>query len=87
MLQPDFVIDISEVFDQKIEAIRAYKTQFFNAAANEPETYISTPDFLDSVIYRHKWFGKMIGVKYAEGFISDKTIGISNFDALIKENT
>jgi N-acetylglucosamine malate deacetylase 1 len=87
MLQPDFVIDISSVFEQKIEAIKAYKTQFYNTGTGEPETYISTPDFLDSVVYRHKWFGKMIGVKYAEGFISDKTVGLKNFDAIIKENT
>ena len=90
MLQPDFVIDISDVFEQKIEAIKAYKTQFNTQTQtndDEPQTYISTPDFLESVIYRHKWFGKMIGVKYAEGFISEKMVGLKNFDALIKENT
>ena len=86
-LKPDFVVDISAVFEKKIEAIKAYKTQFYNPGIDGPETYISTPDFLDSVIYRYKMFGKMIGVKYAEGFISDKTIGIRNFDSLIKENT
>lgn len=87
MLQPDFVIDITSVFEQKIEAIKAYKTQFHNGRTDGPETYISSPDFLDSVVYRHKWFGKMIGVKYAEGFISDKIVGLKNFDAIIKENT
>jgi bacillithiol biosynthesis deacetylase BshB1 len=87
MLQPDFVIDITDVFEQKIAAIRAYKTQFAGVDTDEPETYISTPDFLDSVFYRHKWFGKMIGVKYAEGFITEKMIGLKNFDAIIKENT
>jgi len=86
-LQPDFVIDITAVFEQKVEAIKAYGTQFHNTDSNEPQTYISTPDFLDSVVYRHKWFGKMIGVKYAEGFISEKMIGFNNFDALIKNNT
>ncbi len=92
-LQPNFVIDITKVFEQKIEAIKAYKTQFYaqhpagNTETEGPETYISTPDFIDSVIYRHKWFGKMIGVKYAEGFISEKMVGLKNFDAIIKENT
>jgi N-acetylglucosamine malate deacetylase 1 len=92
-LQPDFVMDITDVFEQKLEAIKAYETQFHTASpagnenSNEPQTYISTPDFLDSVIYRHKWYGKMIGVKYAEGFITEKMIGFKNFDALIQNNT
>ncbi len=86
-LKPNFVIDISDVFEAKIEAVKAYATQFHNPDATGPQTYISTPDFLDSIIYRSKMMGKMIGVKYAEGFISDKMIGFSSFDALIKENT
>jgi bacillithiol biosynthesis deacetylase BshB1 len=85
--QPNFVLDITEVFEEKLEAIRAYKTQFFQPGQDGPQTYISTPDFLDSIVYRAKMFGKMIGVKYAEGFISDKMIGIKNLDALIKQNT
>lgn len=86
-LHPNFVIDISAVMDQKLEAIKAYGTQFNNADNSEPQTYISTPDFLESVIYRAKMFGKMIGVNYAEGFISKKMIGFNSFDAFIKENT
>lgn len=86
-LKPDFVVDVTDVFEQKLEAIRAFKTQFHNPESDEPQTYISTPDFLDSIIYRYKMFGKMIGVKYAEGFISKKMIGIRNLDALILQNT
>ncbi len=86
-LNPDFVVDITPVFEKKTEAIKAFKTQFFNPDLKEPQTYLSTPDFLDSVIYRSKMMGKMIGVKYAEGFISKKMIGIKTFDSLIKETT
>ena len=86
-LPPNFVIDISDVMEQKLEAIKAYGNQFNSPNLNEPQTYISTPDFLDSIVYRSKMMGKMIGVKYAEGFISSKMIGFSNFDAFIKENT
>lgn len=86
-LNPDFVIDITDVMDQKIESIKAYSTQFHNPGLNEPQTYISTPDFLDSVIYRCKMMGKMIGVKYGEGFISKKMIGFSSFNALIANVT
>ncbi len=87
-LNPDFVIDISDAFEQKIASVKAYKTQFYNPETNEGiQTYISTPAFLDSVIARAAMFGKMIGVQYGEGFISKKAIGIKNLDALIKENT
>lgn len=86
-LHPNFVMDISAVMEQKLASIRAYATQFENPGLDEPQTYISTPDFLDSVIYRAKMYGKMIGVKYAEGFISRKMIGFNSFDAFIKENT
>jgi N-acetylglucosamine malate deacetylase 1 len=85
--EPDFVVDITNVFDKKIEAIKAYKTQFYNPGSKEPDTYISSPDFLESIIYRAKMFGKLIGVKYAEGFLSKKMIGIESFDALIQKNT
>ena len=86
-LLPGFVIDISEVMEQKMEAVKAYGTQFNNLDLSEPETYISTPDFLESIIYRAKMFGKMIGVKYAEGFITRKMIGFNSFDSFIKEIT
>jgi bacillithiol biosynthesis deacetylase BshB1 len=88
-LEPDFVIDISDTFDTKIESIEAFTTQFYHAGASdhEPQTYISSPEFLESIINRAKMFGKMIGVKYAEGFISKKMIGVKSFDAFIQKNT
>ncbi|MBP6590803.1 MAG: bacillithiol biosynthesis deacetylase BshB1 [Chitinophagaceae bacterium] len=87
--EPDLLIDISDVFEQRMESIKAYSTQFHNPAGNgeEPQTYISTPDFLDSVIARARMFGKRIGVKYAEGFITEKKIGIRGLDALIQNET
>ena len=87
-LKPDFVIDISEEMEIKLASVKAYKTQFFNPDAQDgPQTYISSPEFLDGVIARAAMFGKMIGVKYAEGFLSKKTIGINSIDALVKETT
>jgi N-acetylglucosamine malate deacetylase 1 len=87
-LTPDLVFDITAAFDKKIESVKAYATQFYNAESDDKnQTYISTPEFLDGVIARAAMFGKMIGVKYGEGFISKKIIGLKNFDALIKENT
>jgi N-acetylglucosamine malate deacetylase 1 len=87
--EPDFLIDISDVFEQRMKAIQAYSTQFHTgpAATDGPQTYISTPDFLESIIARARMFGKRIGVKYAEGFTSEKKLGIRNLDALIKNET
>jgi hypothetical protein len=87
--EPDLLIDISDVFEQRMKSIEAYSTQFrTNESDTEgPQTYISTPDFLDSIIARARMLGKRIGVKYAEGFISEKKIGIKTLDALIQIET
>ena len=78
-----------DVFEQRMEAIKAYTTQFHSANDNsgEAQTYISTPDFLESVIARARMFGKRIGVKYAEGFITEKKIGIHQLDSIIQNET
>ena len=87
--EPDLLIDISDVFEQRMKSIEAYSTQFHTGKNGDqgPQTYISTPDFLESVIARARMFGKRIGVRYAEGFISEKKIGIRNLDALIANET
>lgn len=86
---PTFVYDISSVFNKKIKAIKAYASQFYSnqSKTNEPQTYISTPQFLDSITDRHRMLGKMIGVDFAEGFIAEKMIGINSFDAFIQQST
>ena len=87
--QPSFVYDITPVFEKKLESIKAYSSQFFSKEydKDEPQTYISTPEFLNSIIGRHQMFGKMIGVAYAEGFITEKMIGVQNFDSFVQLDT
>lgn len=87
--EPHFLVDISEVFEQRMQAIEAYTTQFYNPDMEDegPQTYISTPDFRESVVARARMLGKRIGVRYAEGFRTQKTLGISNLDALIQNET
>jgi bacillithiol biosynthesis deacetylase BshB1 len=86
---PSFVYDITDVFEKKLSSIKAYSSQFFSAGykKDEPQTYISSPEFLSSIIGRHQMFGKMIGVAYAEGFITEKMIGVRNFDSLVQLDT
>ena len=85
--EPDFLFDISDVFEQKLESIKAYSTQFYNPELDEPQTYISTPAYFETIISRHKMFGKRIGVDYAEGYITEKRIGIKSFDGIIQVTT
>lgn len=78
-IKPDFVIDITEFVEQKMESIKAYKTQFFNPDSNEPITYISKPDFLESLIGRNREYGKLLkNGTYAEGFNTNKIIEVKN---------
>jgi len=69
-LSPDLVVDISEQMDLKLEAVNAYKTQFFDPNSNESETIISSQGFLESVSYRAKDLGRQANCEYAEGFIT-----------------
>jgi bacillithiol biosynthesis deacetylase BshB1 len=85
--EPDFVIDVSEVWEQRMEAVRAYKTQFFDPNGTGPQTYISSPRFLEAVVARAQLLGKRIGVAFAEGYLSKKTIGIRSLDALVQHET
>ena len=77
-IKPDVIIDITPYFETKLAAIKAFKTQFFNPELDEPETYISSPEFFDSVIGRAREFGKSVGATYGEGFTSRKLLGVDN---------
>jgi len=77
-LEPDFVIDITEHWETKEQSIRAFKSQFFDPTSKEPNSYISSPDFLSFIQARAQEMGHKIGVKYGEGFQSQKTMQVKN---------
>ena len=86
-LTPHFVVDISKHIEKKMESIMAYGSQFYNPNSNEPDTFISSAAFLEFVKGRAKELGQQIGVQYAEGFITQKTLGINSLDAIIQNKT
>ena len=86
-LSPNFVVDISAYMDKKMEAILAHSSQFYDPNSNEPETFISGTAFIDFVRGRAKELGHQVGVEYAEGFITQKLVGIRSFDAIIQQTT
>jgi len=78
-MHPDIVVDVTDYWDKKVESIYAFGSQFFNPNwKNEPQTYISSPEFMAVIEARAKEFGKSIGVKYAEGFLSKKLLGVDS---------
>lgn len=77
-LKPDFIVDVSGTWQKKMEAIRAYKTQFYDPASKEPETHISSPLFMKLVEARAIEFGSVVGTQYGEGFTVRKTVGVKS---------
>jgi bacillithiol biosynthesis deacetylase BshB1 len=77
-IKPDVIIDITPYIESKIKSVQAFKTQFFNPDLDEPATYISSPEFFESVIGRAREFGKSIGATYGEGFTSRKLLGVES---------
>ena len=71
-ITPDFVVDVSNFMDKKIQSVLAYKTQFFDASSKEPETPISSKNFTDSIEYRARDLGRLIGVEHGEGFTVER---------------
>jgi len=83
-IKPDIIVDVTNFWDKKIESILAYGSQFYNPEWNEdePQTYISSPDFIKVTESRAMEFGKSIGAKYGEGFTSRKILGVDDLFAL-----
>jgi len=73
---PSFVLDISEAIETKMEAIRAYESQFF---AGRPQDF---PSPLDNIRDRARYWGWAIGKAYAEPFASREDIGIASLKSL-----
>lgn len=82
-LDPDFIFDVSGFHNTKMDAVKCYSSQFYDPKSKEPETPISTKNFLNFVQSRANDFGRLIGVEHGEGFISNRKLGFSSFDELI----
>jgi bacillithiol biosynthesis deacetylase BshB1 len=83
-IQPDIVVDITPYLKQKLKAVQAYKTQFFNEdyKADEPETYISKPGFIQLIEGRAREFGKSIHADFGEGFTCRRILGVDSLFSL-----
>lgn len=82
-IEPDFVVDISGFMEKKLESVKAYKTQFFDQGSNEPNTPISSSNFIDSVTYRARNLGRIIGTEHGEGFTVERYPAVDSILDLI----
>lgn len=81
--EPNVIIDISEFWEQKVQSIMAYKTQFFNPESKEPQTPISSKEFLEFLEGRATQYGRLVGGRYAEGFTTARPVGADSLFDLI----
>lgn len=77
-IKPDFIVDISDVINHKIDCIQAYKTQFWDPQSNEPETPISGIEFFDFIKARAREYGRLINTEFAEGFTAEKPLKLTD---------
>lgn len=82
-IEPDFVVDITNSWDTKINSVKAFKSQFYDPSSAEPQTYISSPEFLRMVEARAIELGHAIGTKYGEGFTVRRYPGVKSLLDLI----
>jgi bacillithiol biosynthesis deacetylase BshB1 len=75
---PSFVVDVSDFLDEKMEAIRAYRSQFYNPESSEPETRLTAKHFLDELENRSRYFGSMIGVAAGEPFFVREALNVAD---------
>jgi bacillithiol biosynthesis deacetylase BshB1 len=80
---PSFVVDVSQFIEEKMNAIRAYTSQFYKADSEEPATRISARGFLDEIEYRMRYFGSLIGVAAGEPFYVREALNVDDPLALL----
>lgn len=81
--EPDILVDVSDVIEQRREAIMAFKSQFFDPESTEPQTFISSKGFMEMLNSRSREFGQRIGVDYAEGFKVKHFLGVKSLFDLV----
>jgi bacillithiol biosynthesis deacetylase BshB1 len=82
-IEPDFVVDVTDYFDKKLEAIQAYKSQFYDPSSDEPATMISSKKFLDYISARGREMGAAIEKEFGEGFTTERTLEVKDIFNLI----
>lgn len=73
---PSFIVDISEFFERRMEAIKAHRSQFYDPNSTEPETMLTGKSYLDDIESRARYFGQLIGVRAGEPFFVHEALNV-----------
>jgi bacillithiol biosynthesis deacetylase BshB1 len=82
-LVPSFIVDISDLLEEKMNAIRAHRSQFYDPASTDPETRLSQKGFLRALEDRSRYFGSLIGVRAGEPFFVAEALNVHDPVALL----
>lgn len=82
-IEPDFVVDITGFTDKKIESILAYRSQFYDPNSKEPESPITSKNFFESLNYRSRDLGRLVGLEHAEGFTVERYLAVNSLGDLL----
>lgn len=82
-IKPDFIVDVSKYVDKKMQAIEAFESQFYNPNSKEPETPISSKEFHELILARMATLGRDANFAYAEGFCTNRLIGVHSIMELL----
>lgn len=77
-IEPDFVVDVSDFMQQKLNAVMAYSSQFYDPNSKEPVSPIATKNFTESIEYRAKDLGRLVFAEYAEGFTVERYLAVNS---------
>jgi bacillithiol biosynthesis deacetylase BshB1 len=80
--EPSFIVDVSAVYEKRMQAVRAFRSQFHDPESTERETILSTPEFMEMVRTRLEYYGDRIGKKYGEPFFSPAPLCVSDILAV-----
>jgi bacillithiol biosynthesis deacetylase BshB1 len=82
-IEPDFVVDVSGYMGLKLASVEAYGSQFYDPQSKEPVSPISSKNFIESVTYRAKDLGRLIGKEFGEGYTAERFVAVDSLEDLI----
>lgn len=82
-IEPSFVVDISDFLDDKMEAIRVHRSQFYDPNSNEPDTMLTSKTYLDEIENRSRYYGSLIGVAAGEPYFVREMLNVEDPLALL----